>query len=514
MDKKRKIILSRWLCALLAFACVVSLTACGNRRKTKENETLCLGVDVAKYQGTIHWSKVADSGVSFAMVRLGYRTAIDGVIVEDSNARYNLQEGSRAGLALGGYFYSTAITTEEAKEEARWVAELVARYPITFPIVYDCEGFEAPDSRQYSMTAQERTDVALAFLKEIHRLGYEGMFYASRSDLENQWQTERIEKKYKIWVAQYPELPYPQTHAPSYNGKYHMWQFTNDATISGIPTDVDLNLSYFSYDGIEPARDSEPPEEAYPDPEALMAFREVEETVTAKDLTNLRSIPGQGEDSKILYALPNGETVLRTAVSDSGWSRVIYNGQTCYAITSYLTTDLNYNPDTDAGEDDGLKTRFDPVNETVTAKDVVNLRTLPSVENQDSQIICQLENGQTATRTGISSNGWSELSYNGQTCYAVSSYLQLLDSSGNAVDEDSGEIKTVFEDIHDQVTAKERVNLRTMPSTEHPNSKVVATITSADTVQRTGINRDVGWSRVEWNGQTLYCITQYLKTAG
>ena len=502
---------NRFKCAfslLLSAALLFSLAACGSKRTTKETESVVLGIDVAKYQGTIDWQALAGAGVKFAMVRLGYRTAEDGVIVEDSNARYNLQEGARAGIPMGAYFFSTAISKEEAKEEAAWVSDLVAKYPITYPIVYDCEGFL--DNRQKALSNSERTDIALAFLKEIKRLGYEPMFYGSKSELENNWDMGPIEKHYKVWVAQYPDAPYPETPMSSYQGKHAMWQFSKSARVVGLAQSVDMNLAYFAYDGIEPPKDSEPPEEAFPDPEALMRFTECRETVTAKEKTNLRSIPDQGEDSQILYTLLNGETALRTATSDSGWSRLEYNGTVCYAVTSYLTTDLDYVPGA-AQSEGGLQTRFETVDDTVTAKVEVNLRTLPSTENGESQVLTLLKHGETVRRTGVSSNGWSRLEYNGTVCYAVTSYLEAPDGTG--LEPDTGEIKTQFEAADDWVTPKEKVNLRSIPSVDDPRSQVIATITSADKVHRTGLNRDVGWSRVEYNGQTLYCVTQYLNEA-
>lgn len=497
----------RVFAAFLSCAMLFSLTACGSQRQTKEIEGVFLGIDAAKYQGTIDWQAVAGAGMKFAMIRLGYRTDEGGVIVEDSNARYNLQEGSRAGIPMGGYFFSSAINKEEAEEEAAWVAELVAKYPITYPIVYDCEGFTQENSRQKDLTKAQRTDIALAFLKAIKKLGYTPMFYGSKSELENSWETGRIEKHYKIWVAQYPDLPYPQTYASSYQGKHQMWQFSQTATVSGVSQPVDMNLAYFGYNGIEPAKDSEPPAEVGPDPEALMAFTETEETVTAKEKTNLRSIPDQGEDSIVLYTLLNGETALRTATSPSGWSRLLYNGTVCYAVTSYLTTDLDYDPSAPQQEG-GLQTQFETVDDTVTAKVEVNLRTLPSVENPESQVLVLLKHGETVQRTGVSDNGWSRLLYNGTVCYAVTSYLESSD--GSTAEPDDGAIKTQFEDMDDYVSPKEKVNLRSIPSVDDPDCVVVATITSSEKVHRTGINRDVGWSRVEYNGQTLYCITQYL----
>lgn len=160
-----------------------------------------------------------------------------------------------------------------------------------------------------------------------------------------------------------------------------------------------------------------------------MPFTAVEEEVTAKDSTNLRNIPSQGDDSTVVYTLKNGETLKRTGVSDSGWSRLTYNGQTVYAVSSFLTTDLGYQaPEQEvqegAGSGDGLKTKFTDRNDQVTAKIEVNLRALPSVTNPDAVVVAVLHNGEYAARTGINEDyGWSRLSYNGQTVYAISSYL-------------------------------------------------------------------------------------------
>lgn len=506
----------RFLSVVLVTALVLGgLTACGKSRTTKETAETTFGVDVAKYQGTIDWQLLADSGIDFAMVRLGYRGMSDGEIAADSNARYNLQEGSKAGIRLGAYFFSTAVSEEEAVEEAQWAADMIAQYPITYPVVYDCEGFNDPESRQYGIGKAERTDIALAFLKTIEKLGYEGMFYASKNEMEfdNQWEISRIEEDYKIWVAQYPENPYPATTQSTYPGTHHMWQYTKEGSVPGITQPVDLNVAYFGYDGIEPPKDdTTTPEEVGPDVEALMDFRKVSEKVTAKDETNLRSVPSQDTDSQILDKLANGEVAQRIAISDSGWSKLIFEDKTYYAVSSYLTTDLNYDTDTIAeaqNDSDGIQTQFTAVNEQVTAKDKVNLRALPSVEHEDADILDQLHNGDVATRVGISDNGWSKLIYNGTTCYAVSSYLAAAGTASQTTLGDVN-IQTQFEEMNDRVTAKVEVNLRTLPSVEDPNCIVVATIKNGDVVTRTGINRDVGWSRVEYNGKTLYCVSSYL----
>ena len=396
--------------------------------KNETNKTT-LGIDVSKYQGTIEWDKVAESGIDFVMVRVGYRTMEDGTIVPDSNAKYNMQEAQKYGIKVGAYFFSTAVSVEEAMEEADWVADYISKYQITYPVAYNCEGFLNTESRQYNMTKTERTDAAVAFLKEITNRGYTGMFYASKGELESdaQWETSRISSLYKVWVAQYPDTPYPQTASSSYTGVHAMWQYTNRGTIPGISKAVDVNVAYFGYNKVEEAQDDEAPEEVEADAEALMKFTTVEETVTAKSETNLRDKPSQGSDSKVMYTLKNGEKAIRTGKSDSGWSRVVFNGETYYAVSSYLTTDLSYKAQTEE-EDDGINTEFTKVNEKVTAKDVVNLRLKPSVDDSIAPVVVQLKSGEVAVRTGINKElGWSRVEYNGQVLYCISSYLMLAE---------------------------------------------------------------------------------------
>ena len=396
-----------------------------------ETEEITFGIDVARYQGTIDWAQVADSGVDFVMVRVGYRMDGSREIVADSNARYNMQEAQKNGIKVGAYFFSTATTTDEAIEEAGWVADFIAKYQITYPVAYDCEGFDQPDSVQYGLTNAQRTDIAIAFLQEIYNRGYTPMFYSSMGELTGsaKWDTERLEGSYRIWVSQYPATPYPQTAKSSYTGTHAMWQYTNRGTVDGISKPVDVNVAYFGYEGTAQAQNTEAPEEVTADAEALMNFTQVSENVTAKDSTNLRNIPSQGEDSTIVYTLKNGETIARTGVSDSGWSRLELNGQTVYAVSSYLTTDLSYQApaapsEEGAGSGDGLKTKFTERNDQVTAKIEVNLRTLPSVTNPDATVVATLHNGEYVTRTGINEEyGWSRVEYNGQTLYCISSYL-------------------------------------------------------------------------------------------
>ncbi|MDE6712751.1 MAG: glycoside hydrolase family 25 [Lachnospiraceae bacterium] len=387
-----------------------------------ENEIpgVTIGIDVSKYQGTIDWNMVRESGVEFAMIRVGYRAKSTGEIFEDPTARYNLQEAQAAGIKIGAYFFSSAVTKEEAREEALFTMNIIAKYRITYPVAYNCEDFLSTDSRQYGLDASARTELACAFLDEISAAGYTPMFYASKGELEGnaQWNTDTLSSRYKIWVAQYPDQPYPQTNASSYAGTHAMWQYTGQGIVAGISKKTDVNVAYFGYLQEAEAKDETPPETVEANPEVGIIFTEVNETVTAKQETNLRSEPSTLNDSSIVTTLMHGDTATRTGIGHNGWSRVIYNGQTLYAVTSYLTTDM-----ADTGQQAPPQgTVYTPVSEQVTAKIETNLRTEPSTANADT-VVGVLHNGEYLIRTAIGDNGWSQLDYNGVTVYAVSSYL-------------------------------------------------------------------------------------------
>lgn len=410
-----------------------------NASNVGENSSITYGIDVSKFQGTIDWAQVASTGINFAMVRVGYRDSVTGEIKADTNAKYNMQEAEKNGIKVGAYFFSTAVNNTEAVEEADWVANYISKYAITYPVGYNCEGFENSKSRQYSLTKDDRSKVAMAFLNEVYNKGYTPIFYASKNEMANdtKWNTSSIGSKYKIWMAWYNQDTSNVANGPSAGFKYDMWQYSNQGDVPGIKGKVDVNIAYFGYNGTESAKDTSGREVATADVEALMKFTEVNEAVTAKSKTNLRDKPSQGADSTVMATLVNGDTATRTGTSTSGWSRVVYNGATYYAVSSYLTTDTSAPAQTatqpaaapaEAPATSGFKTKFTDVNETVTAKEMVNLRSKPSVTDADSAVVVTLYNGQTAVRTGVNNEyGWSRVEYNGQVLYCVSSFIKVVE---------------------------------------------------------------------------------------
>ena len=166
------------------------------------------------------------------------------------------------------------------------------------------------------------------------------------------------------------------------------------------------------------------------------SFSSVSDSVTAKELVNLRALPTTS--SEVVGQLKKGDFLERTAISDKGWSRLIYEGRQVYAVTSYLTTTLT--ADTEKVEADTAPPAlegFREVSEEVTAKELTNLRTAPTTK--DSEVVYALPRGEYVRRTGIHTNGWSRLEYNGQTVYAISSYLITREEAEeNSTDTETG----------------------------------------------------------------------------
>lgn len=167
---------------------------------------------------------------------------------------------------------------------------------------------------------------------------------------------------------------------------------------------------------------------------ADMQFTEVADSVTAKDVTNLRSVPSTLDAENVVSQLQNGQAVSRTGINDStGWSRLDYNGQTVYAVTQYLTTDLEYKTPVVQGDPNRVNTQdgrviiFTDCDDNVTPKEYVNLRVEPSTSQGEVTVNCQVSNGTSVHRTGYSpDSGWSRVEYNGTTLYVVSSMVYTV----------------------------------------------------------------------------------------
>ncbi|MCR5675568.1 MAG: Ig-like domain-containing protein [Lachnospiraceae bacterium] len=199
-----------------------------------------LGVDVSKWNGKINWNAVKNSGVSYAIIRCGYRGTSTGVLVEDSSFRTNMQGALNAGLKVGVYFYSAAVNDVEAVEEASMAAALCSGYRLTYPIFLDVERSSSGGGRSDNIGTAARTAVIKAFCATVANSGYKAGLYANKNWMEGMIDTPSL-TNYKLWLAQYAAAPtYTRT-------RYDMWQYTSKGSIGGISGSVDLNVSYLGY---------------------------------------------------------------------------------------------------------------------------------------------------------------------------------------------------------------------------------------------------------------------------
>ena len=199
-----------------------------------------VGVDVSSHQQEIDWNKVKADGVEYAMIRVGYRGYTQGKLEEDIQFRSNIEGALAAGLKVGVYFFSQAISETEAREEAQFVLDRIRDYDVTYPVIFDWENIEA-DARTDGMDPNTLTQCAAAFCQEIEAAGYRPGLYFNQVFGYQQFNLVDLQD-YEFWLAQYSDVP-------DFYYNFHMWQYTNEGIIDGIEGQVDLNLSFVDYAG-------------------------------------------------------------------------------------------------------------------------------------------------------------------------------------------------------------------------------------------------------------------------
>ena len=295
--------------------------------KQYETSGTSIGIDVSKYQGKIDWAKVKQDGIDFAMIRVGYRGYGNGKIVMDPYFEQNVKGARANGIHVGIYFYSVAKNEMEALEEANWTINAIKEYNITYPVAFDLEDFNRYRLSGVSYTQLNKN--AVVFLNRIQSAGYTPMQYGSKSTFGPIWNMNTL-NKYKVWLAHY-------TDKTNYSGKYNMWQYTSNGKVSGISGRVDLNIAYFrlsSNQNDQITNDSELSKD--PNAEAIkkVNFSDVNEEVITISSADFRKSPTTELDNKISI-IPSNVKLIRTGTS-SEWSRVTYQNQTGYILSSQL----------------------------------------------------------------------------------------------------------------------------------------------------------------------------------
>ncbi len=199
-------------------------------------------VDVSDLQGKIDWERVSEDGIDFAMIRLGRRGYTEGNIYLDNYYYENVSGVKSEGMPFGVYFFSQAITEDEAIEEANFVIKHLSGSGISYPVVFDHEPVESADGRANNLSKNELTHITKAFCQKIEDAGYTPMIYGNAFDMERLNLNDL--KGIDVWYAEY------ESSQPTGQFDFAMWQYSSTANVSGINTQADLSILFKPLDSV------------------------------------------------------------------------------------------------------------------------------------------------------------------------------------------------------------------------------------------------------------------------
>ncbi len=204
-------------------------------------KTSYVGVDISKHTGKVNFSSLKAAGVDYVMIRLGSRGYSTGQITLDENFKENIEGAIEAQLDVGIYFYSQAISQDEAVQEANFVAQNLEPYRahIKYPVAFNM-GFVSNDkSRIEGLSREDKTAVSISFLDAVGASGYVPMVYGDKEWLLKEVDLTKLQD-YDVWLSQEEEIP-------DYPYRYAMWQYNTDGVLNGIDGGADLNICFVSY---------------------------------------------------------------------------------------------------------------------------------------------------------------------------------------------------------------------------------------------------------------------------
>lgn len=246
LEKRKKIVLSVIAILLVGAIIAVSFGVSKTGRKLPNpllgiDKEKAYGVDVSYHNGNIDWEELKDN-VDFAIIRVGFRGYFDGKVHIDEKAKKNLKAANKAGVPVGVYFYTQAISPEEAMEEASFTVDVIKKYDISLPVFFDFEyasnkGKTTGRLYKAKLSSKENTEIINAFCKTVQEAGYQSGVYASSYMYRDFFKMNDLDENTYIWVADYNK-------SVTYKGDYHMWQFSDKGSVDGIKKRVDENYWY------------------------------------------------------------------------------------------------------------------------------------------------------------------------------------------------------------------------------------------------------------------------------
>lgn len=192
------------------------------------------GIDVSSYQGNPDWSKVSNSGIKFAILRIHQKSGTD------ASFEHNYKGCKSNGILIGGYKYSYALTPAQAIDEAENLISVLGGRGLDFPVFYDLEW-----SQQRSLGKQAIENIAVAFLTRIKKAGYKVGIYCNLDWYNNV--LSDVLKQYDCWIARYPANDNGSVQERLRPTVGVGWQYSSKEKVPGISGNVDMDVFYKDY---------------------------------------------------------------------------------------------------------------------------------------------------------------------------------------------------------------------------------------------------------------------------
>ena len=199
-----------------------------------------LGIELSEDNGNVDFGALKEDGIDFVMLKVGERGYGTGLISADINFTSNMEAAAKAGMDVGVYFCSQAVTVEEAVEEAKFVTDQLIPYDVTYPVALRMESILSDTARTDILDAKQRTEIAEAFLNDVESAGYDPILYGERNFLLTEILPSELLKEWEVWLTD-------QDPIPDYPYQFKMWEYAVGTTVSGVEKEVNMTISFVDY---------------------------------------------------------------------------------------------------------------------------------------------------------------------------------------------------------------------------------------------------------------------------
>lgn len=199
-----------------------------------------LGIELSEDSGNVDFEALKEDGIDFVMLKVGERGYGTGLLSADINFTSNMEAAAKAGMDVGVYFCSQAVTVEEAVEEVKFVTDQLIPYDVTYPVALRMESILSDTARTDILDAKQRTEIAEAFLNDVESAGYDPILYGERNFLLTEILPSELLKEWEVWLTD-------QDPIPDYPYQFKMWEYAVGTTVSGVEKEVNMTISFVDY---------------------------------------------------------------------------------------------------------------------------------------------------------------------------------------------------------------------------------------------------------------------------